>query len=564
MKVSVRNSLYTKMTIKFIFFLIIPTAIISAFLFNILREQTTTNSFSSVLSDAETISERINTQINDAKNISDKISQTQSLITFLSTDYQSLTSYSTYANSIAPYIEGVSDSDLDLNTQILMVNDSIPEGYGMFFSYSTFENIDILSDFVNSDDEYIYIDSDDFDTGDFYLPTADNSFILLEKISTYNGRLVGISKVEISKSLLVASELTDNKTNYFSYGDNIYINNSSLNDEEIIEFDFSSSYGKISNIVYATCDTQELPINIYVIQDFEAINAVYSFLNILWILVLVVIIIFTVSIIQNYIKKFKECLIQMETSVKSNFQLKLKVIGNDEIASISQNINVLLEEIETLMDKNVKQEILNKETQIYALQTQINPHFIYNTVELFSSQMELYGHYDESEAMCSFADMLRYNIKSDSAYSTIGEEIEHTLSYIKIQKVRLSNLNFSIAIPDNLMDKKILRFTMQPFVENSIIHGYKSNIEAFNIYISAVATSDNEILFSIYDNGVGIDEEKLAKMNDDLKSQSGSDSHIGLNNINKRLNLFFGENYKINVESSKGNWTMINFSVPLE
>jgi LytS/YehU family sensor histidine kinase len=214
-----------------------------------------------------------------------------------------------------------------------------------------------------------------------------------------------------------------------------------------------------------------------------------------------------------------------------------------------------------------KQELVNKDVQLSALQHQINPHFIYNTMEVFSSKMELYGHYAESEAMSSFASIFRSNINIKTSYSTVREELAHIRDYINIQRLAYANLNLLAEIPDELLSCKIIRFVFQPIVENCIIHGSRSKSDALTIVISAERKAQT-ISFCISDNGLGMESGQVTRLNEIFKGKAGEesargrDSSIGLSNINARLKLFYNDKSRLKVNSIPNEGTSVSFTVP--
>jgi sensor histidine kinase YesM len=227
-----------------------------------------------------------------------------------------------------------------------------------------------------------------------------------------------------------------------------------------------------------------------------------------------------------------------------------------------------LDEASLLFDKNLKQEIANKEAQFIALQHQINPHFIYNTMEVFSSKMEIYGHYEESEAMTAFADMFRYNINKTLRVARVSEEIAQAKSYIDIQKLRCPNLELIIQVSEELAEQKIIRFIFQPLIENCISHGIANPKDALKIQISAYYMNNNsEIAFTVCDYGRGIPAAKLDEINRALQQPpadgtiSSGGSSIGLYNINRRLKLFYGDEYCLQISSSLNEWTLVSFKI---
>jgi two-component system sensor histidine kinase YesM len=206
------------------------------------------------------------------------------------------------------------------------------------------------------------------------------------------------------------------------------------------------------------------------------------------------------------------------------------------------------------------------------LQAQINPHFIYNTINLFSAKTELAGLYDVSEAFADFGQILRYNMNNQSAYATIDQEIHHVLRYIRLQKMRFGErLTINWTCEEQILQTPIIRFILQPVVENSIAHGMR-NRSRLLITLDVKQNSRREIIIIISDNGAGISDTKLATLNRFFEQGTndappvfaqGTGSGIGLGNINERLRLFYGDVYTIKMESAEGHFTRTLITVPI-
>jgi hypothetical protein len=202
---------------------------------------------------------------------------------------------------------------------------------------------------------------------------------------------------------------------------------------------------------------------------------------------------------------------------------------------------ILLREIR----KIVKKEIAGKQAQIIALQHQINPHFIYNTMEVFSSKMKIYGHYSESDAMVAFARIFRYNVNTKDDLVPVREEILQANNYVSIQNLSYPLLRLETDIPEDVLNERMLRFVFQPLIENSILHSGYERDQAIRVIISARLNGGN-IIFTVADNGKGLPQEAYDKINASLTGEQEKNvietvgKSLGLKNINTRLRLFYG------------------------
>lgn len=242
-------------------------------------------------------------------------------------------------------------------------------------------------------------------------------------------------------------------------------------------------------------------------------------------------------------------------------QFRLSMTGNQDMDVIVKSMNTLLEQVSELMDKNVKQQLMIHQAQLLALQHQINPHFIYNTVDLIAARIELQGMYEESDALSNFAALFRYNLDVNNERTTLMMELANVRQYLNIQKLSKPNIILHTDIAQGLEYLEIPRFTFQPLVENSVLHGLTVPEKTLTITISA-SLDGSDALFSITDDGVGMPQATLEKLRSRLNDPNDKDrSSIGLINIHRRLLLLNGSGLQI--ESQEGEYTIIRFRLPV-
>ena len=273
--------------------------------------------------------------------------------------------------------------------------------------------------------------------------------------------------------------------------------------------------------------------------------------------------------LQQMERQMNACLTAMDKSISNNYKTRIPVSGNNEISHICRRINLLLTQAAELSRQNILKETSNQESRLIALQHQINPHFIYNTMEVFSSKMKLYGHYEESDCLVAFANIFRYNISTNDALVEVHVELEQLRNYLRIQKLRYPLISFESNIPDKLMTALLPKFTLQPIIENAISHGISDNSHALFITVT-VRQKGERLLFCLKDNGTGIPPEKLSALNDILHntghtSDIASNGHsVGLKNVNTRLELYFGQESRLSIASTPGLKTCVSFEIPYQ
>jgi two-component system sensor histidine kinase YesM len=247
-----------------------------------------------------------------------------------------------------------------------------------------------------------------------------------------------------------------------------------------------------------------------------------------------------------------------------NFNLPFERIEReqrlDEIGVLGNDFELMIKKIDELISENYVKQLMIKDTQMKALQAQINPHFMYNTLESINWMAKVNSQTDISRMAESLGNLLRGALKSKEKTIQIDEELKLLQNYITIQKIRYEDrLNFQLLIEDSLRIYKIPQMTLQPIVENSIAYGLESMSGTCTIRVSFIS-ADDCIRIMIEDNGLGIEPELLQQINSGNFKPRGFG--IGLKNINERLKLVFGDEYGIIVYSQPGEGTKVIIHIP--
>lgn len=260
---------------------------------------------------------------------------------------------------------------------------------------------------------------------------------------------------------------------------------------------------------------------------------------------------------------------QIDSIIQNDFNGQLPETRHDEIGDLERRYNILLNKINTLISNIVQKEIASKTAQLKALQYQINPHFIYNTLNVFSGNAEKNGNYELSEAISYFGHLLRYNMKDDGIYSTVGLELENAVSLIKVYSMKyLGKLRLQLECTPEVKKCKIIKFLIQPILENSVLHGFRSRNDDMNITITAVHKGES-LVIKVMDDGIGMSAQRLSDVRgnifrdvplQDLSSENSS--FIGLNNVYKRIMLFYGENSSLEIDSREDSFTCVTVRIP--
>jgi len=244
-------------------------------------------------------------------------------------------------------------------------------------------------------------------------------------------------------------------------------------------------------------------------------------------------------------------------------QLRLPDMHQDELSRLGSTFNNMLDRIEELIAREYQTMIQLNDTKYKALQTQVNPHFLYNTLDTMSAIAMIHGCEIVSTLCHALSELFRYSLRMDEPLATIADELKHLKNYMFVMNVRTNNtIDLVIDIPADMMKNRVPRLSLQPLVENAISHGLRNKRGDKRIRISARQT-EAEILVTIADNGVGMSEEMLASLRAiDPEQVLSAGTSIGLLNIAARLKLIFGRDYGLEVGSSAEEGTAVTLHIP--
>lgn len=238
--------------------------------------------------------------------------------------------------------------------------------------------------------------------------------------------------------------------------------------------------------------------------------------------------------------------------------------GNESVAElriISSSFEHMAKTIQNLMERVHWEEQELRKTELKALQAQINPHFLYNTLDSIQWMCEQGKTKDAAEMVRALARLFRISISRGRELITIKEELQHAENYLIIQSYRYrSQFSYTIDASDELMDCLCNKITIQPLIENAIYHGIDRMVDEGEIKITVKpAEDDDDILITVSDNGVGMTKEQCGKILAKDRSDSGG---IGVKNVNDRLKIYFGEKYGLCIESELDVGTTVTVRIP--
>ena len=256
------------------------------------------------------------------------------------------------------------------------------------------------------------------------------------------------------------------------------------------------------------------------------------------------------------------------TITKNDLQALVTSDNVDEITELGMSFNIMIGRIRELLAAKIKEQEHLKKTELKALQAQINPHFLYNTLDTIIWMAEAHKTDQVIEIVRALSSFCRVALSKGQDWITIRQEIEHVRSYLTIQKMRYRDiLDYKIEVDEDILEGAILKLTLQPLVENALYHGIKNKRNGGTITVRARRTDQSMVLLEVQDDGVGFTQYKLARIREEIDSDANEitlkESGFGLDNVNKRVKLFYGKQYGLSINSQYLDGTRVTLSIPL-
>ena len=256
----------------------------------------------------------------------------------------------------------------------------------------------------------------------------------------------------------------------------------------------------------------------------------------------------------------------MDTFGEGNLKYRIQNDREDEFGRLYESFNIMTEEIKVLLQKIDENSRQRRKLELNILEYQINPHFLYNTLESINWMAQKAGHTEIGDIVSALAKYFRIGLSKGKEQIRIEEELEHVNNYLIIYQFRyMGCFKFVFDIEKEILQCKTVKLIIQPLVENAIKYGISKSDNTGYIKISGRKENDR-IIFEVEDNGKGIEESKLSIIKKMLKESMNPEDYtggIGLVNVNQRIKLNFGENYGIDIESQAGYGTKVTINIPV-
>ncbi len=251
---------------------------------------------------------------------------------------------------------------------------------------------------------------------------------------------------------------------------------------------------------------------------------------------------------------------------KGNFDVRVEQNSVDEIAGLSRSFNTMIVKIKELIERNKKEQENLKKSELKVMQAQINPHFLYNTLDTIVWMAEANNMKQVIEIVRALSNFFRITLSRGKDWISVQDEVEHAKSYLIIQKIRYRDiLNFSFDIGEEMFSHAILKLTLQPIIENALYHGIKNKRSGGILQVKGYKDEDR-LIFEVMDDGMGMTKERLSEIQTELNVDSiepvQKESGFGLNNVHSRIKLYYGKQYGISIESKYKEGTKVTICIP--
>lgn len=289
-------------------------------------------------------------------------------------------------------------------------------------------------------------------------------------------------------------------------------------------------------------------------------NAVLILTGVLLVLTLTIII----SVKRQAEEKTKmiDQLVEAFTAVKSgDLDKKVTINTNNEFEIIGESYNLMLGSLKDLIHTNKEKARETVISEIKQLESQFNPHFLFNTLENIKFMIKLDPN-AASKMIVALSNLLRYSINTNMTEVSIRQDMEYTQNYLEIQKYRFGNrLNYILHVPDEVKDCIVPKLVIQPIIENAIKYGFK-NCQHLMVEME-ISLYEDQLSIIISNNGAGIEEKMLAEIRQMLASKTNSSEHSGLYNVNRRVRLMYGDVYGLDIMSKENEGTVVKIILPV-
>lgn len=389
-----------------------------------------------------------------------------------------------------------------------------------------------------------------------YVPTLEDSDVEIGFL------LLDISKASLEKQLKIQENADAIYILLLDDEGDILVNASSRTDEECLQIlskDSDTHYSiNRRDFNYGGCQIVSIIDESILFANTYQLFRIEVGIMIVSVVIIFFAIVYSGNIISEQISRFISKLNQTQEINKNAY---IEIDSNDEFRNLGMVYNNMIARIDNLIHTVYIKELLIKEAQLESLQAQINPHFLYNTLDCVNSLVDMGEKENVKKVITSLANIMRMSIKGDT-FITMQEDISYIEQYIFIQKMRFQNrILFLVEVPESLYAYYIPKLTIQPLVENAILHGVANLQETGMIGIFGKEDEHN-IYISIKDNGFGMPQKIIQELSEMEDFKESNKKHIGIFNIQKKLQILYGSDYGLTIDNIEPHGTCVTISIP--
>ena len=289
---------------------------------------------------------------------------------------------------------------------------------------------------------------------------------------------------------------------------------------------------------------------------YQEINQIQTYLILGGIIYVGVILLFMLIFSIRYTEPMMKMMSVIKKVEQGDLTARTEIQSSDELGQLGISLNNMIGEMQILIDKLVQEEHEKKEVELEALHAQINPHFLYNTLNTIKWMAKIQGNTSVSKSITALIKLLRISTNLGRDMITLREELDYVENYIIIQKLRFNQtVNLTRSIEEECLDLSVPKLILQPIVENSIIYGLQDERQEINILITGFI-KDGQLIIEIHDDGPGIEDEVLKNIFSD-STDKNKFSKVGINNVNHRIRLYCGNEYGLSIKTELGVGTVV-------
>lgn len=262
------------------------------------------------------------------------------------------------------------------------------------------------------------------------------------------------------------------------------------------------------------------------------------------------------------LRPLKELVLAMRTMRQGNFDIRIEPKTRDELGFLAESFNSMASNVNDLIKKVYLSQLSEREAELKALQAQLNPHFLYNTLNGLYWKLYLQNDRDTANLVSSLSGLLQYSLARIKRRTTLREELEQIRNYLNIQSAFMENgIDARIFADDDVLDCEIQRLLLQPLVENAFVHAFRNQTGPKSLEIRAFRL-EPYLKIEIEDNGCGMDAAQVESIF--TPEQSGERDSLGVRSVTRRINLVYGQPYRLDMTSRPGQGTTVHLFLPLD